>query len=99
MRSALRVRGGTVNAFDDGRVGLWINNSANLVARLGAISKFSGGMFSDVFLSRAASKDQFNIVRQTVRPDGTKLKAQLYEIASGTAQQFASLVDSDITRL
>src|SRR3954465_876185 len=89
-----------MNAFDPGRVGLWVNSPANLFP-LNTIAGVAGGMFPDVFLPRAATAADMTKVRNTTRPDGSKLKAQLYEIplSSDTPEQFAQRVSDDIVRL
>jgi hypothetical protein len=90
-----------MSAFDDGRVGLWVNNPANISARISNISSFAGGMFSDVFCPSSTSVAQAGIIKGAIRPDGTRLKFQLYEIPGPTEspQALATRVSGDIARL
>ncbi len=66
------------HAFADGSVGLWVVNPVNLPARLGRIASFAGGMFTDVFVPETATPAAMALIRSTVRPNGTKLRAQLW---------------------
>lgn len=86
-----------MNAFQDGRVGLWVNDPAN--GRSASIAALWGGMFTDIFLPASASRLSYDIVRRTKRADGALMKAQMYAIPrSGEAPaQFVARVSAAIT--
>lgn len=89
-----------MNAFDEGRVGLWIDDPSNFVGRATNIVRFANGMFTDCFLPRTASVEQFDIINQTWRPDGSLMKAALYEVPHDlTADAFCDQVGSDLFRI
>lgn len=88
-----------MSAFDgNGRVGLWVNSTANL-GRLPKIATVFGGMFTDVFVPRASIKKDLEAIRATKRPDGTFLRAHLHAVPGPLASdEFAALVHEDISR-
>lgn len=88
-----------MNAFDDGRVGLWVNSAANFTPqRLSNAAAFADGMFTDIFLPRTAPLSLFDTVRKTYRPNGTMLKAQMWtdphdlDVATFAEQTFQDIV-------
>jgi hypothetical protein len=95
-----------VNAFERGRVGLWVNNPSNFYRPDGSVGEYlakiaawNGGNFTDVFLPPTRIED-FNLVKSTKRPDGTFLKAQLHEVPGDKkAADFVTSVDAHITAL
>jgi len=88
------------HAFADGSVGLWVVNPANLADRLPKIAAFADGMFSDVFAPTESSPSDMALIRATPRPNGTKLRAQLWTTPRGRpAATFATSTLGDIQRL
>lgn len=87
-----------MSAFDDGRVGLWVNSTINL-NRLPEIATVFNGMFTDVFVSYSANRDSLDKIRATKRPDGTFLKAHLHAVPGAlAAPDFALRVHQAIAR-
>lgn len=88
------------HAFQPPSVGLWCVNPDNLASRLARIASFANGMFSDVFVPRTATPAHIALIRSTVRPNGTKLRAQLWTIPGGLSPaDYAAQVLGDINRL
>jgi hypothetical protein len=88
------------HAFQPPSVGLWVVNPANLSDRLPRIAALWGGLVSDVFVSGAASRSQADAIRATVRPNGTKLRAQLWAAANNLpVASYADQVVADSKRL
>lgn len=90
----------SAHAFQPPSVGIWVNTPGHLADRLPKIAAFAGGMFSDVFVPGAASVADMERIRAQSRPNGTKLRAQLWTVpGSLTAAQYAAQVLADFERL
>lgn len=89
------------HAFAEPSVGLWVVNPANLADRLPKIAKLWDGTISDVFINGTATLAQADAIRATARPDGTKLRAQLWAVATHypNALAYADAVVADSQRL
>lgn len=88
------------HAFQPPSVGLWVINPANLPDRLPKIAALWGGLISDVFVDGGATRAQADLIRATPRPNGTKLRAQLWAAANTLpVEGYASQVVLDVKRL
>jgi hypothetical protein len=84
-------------AFAPGSIGQWVNTPANLY-RLPNFASAFNGTISDVFLPAWSTPDDFNRVRAFTRPNGAKMRAQMFAVPNKnigeTPEQFAARVDS-----